>query len=144
MSGALRMLRMKPLAVAGLLLASAAAPMIAAGAQAPAPIDGAKVFADNCAACHQASGEGIEGAFPKLAGNAFVSGDPAKPVGVLLNGRGGMPTFRDDLSDAQIAAVLSFVRSHWGNSAPAIEAAFVAKIRGGEAMKPPVSAMQAH
>lgn len=132
--------------VAALLVGGAMAPVIVA-AQTPAPatpIDGGKTFEDNCSACHQATGEGIPGAFPKLAGNSFVSGDPAGPVGVLLNGRGGMPTFRDDLNDAQIAAVLTFVRSHWGNAAPAIEADFVAKVRGGQAMKGPISAMQAH
>ena len=93
--------------------------------------DGAELFAANCAACHQPQGEGIEGAFPKLAGNAFVGGDPKAVVATLLNGRGGMPSFRDDLKDDQLAAIATYVRSHWGNSAPPIPATEFAALRNG-------------
>jgi cytochrome c6 len=83
-------------------------------------MDGKTLFAKNCAACHQASGKGIPGAFPALAGNAFVQGAPVDVATVLLKGRGGMPDFSGSLNDADIAQVLSYVRSSWGNGAAAI------------------------
>ena len=90
-----------------------------APAAATGPADGAALFAANCAACHQPEGQGIPGAFPALAGDPFVVGDPKPVVLTLLNGRGGMPTFRDDLKDDQLAAIISYVRASWGNKAPA-------------------------
>ncbi len=110
------------------ILAVLSAAAFAAPALAQTP--GETLFAQNCAACHQAQGQGVAGAFPKLAGNAFVQGDPRAVASVLLHGRGGMPNFSEDLSDADIAAVLSFVRSSWGNSAPSLDAALVAQARG--------------
>jgi len=53
------------------------------------PMDGKSLFAKNCAACHQPTGRGIPGAFPALAGNAFVQGAPGDVATVLLKGRGG-------------------------------------------------------
>lgn len=93
----------------------------------------AKVFTDNCAACHQEDGKGIEGAFPALAGDAFVLGDPKKPIHVVLEGRAGMPTFKADLTDAQIAAALTHVRTSWGNAAGAVTPEMVKALRDGEA-----------
>lgn len=93
-----------------------------------APV-GQQIFMDNCSACHQPTGKGVPGAFPALAGNKFVQGDPMLVVTTLLNGRGGMPTFRDELEDAQIASVLSYVRSAWGNKAKPIMPDFVSKTR---------------
>lgn len=114
--------------------------LTAAGAATAATPPGAPIFAANCAACHQPTGKGIPGAFPALAGDTFVMGDPAKPVTVLLNGRGGMPTFRDVLDDGQIAGVLSYVRSAWGNKAPAVDPKLVTRLRGTKtaAAKPQV------
>ena len=74
---------------------------------APASADGKTLFAKNCAACHQADGRGIPGAFPALAGSALAIGAPAEATEVLLKGRGGMPDFSGSLDDADIAAVLS-------------------------------------
>src|SRR5882757_9138712 len=74
-------------------------------------------FVDNCSACHQVDGKGIPGAFPALAGDRFVIGPATAPIGVVLNGRAGMPTFKADLTDEQIAAALTYIRSSWGNSA---------------------------
>ncbi len=94
--------------------------LLAAGASAPSraqQMDGKALFMKNCAACHQASGKGIPGAFPALAGNKFVQGKGADVAAVLLKGRGGMPDFSGSLSDQEIAAILSFVRSNWGNQA---------------------------
>lgn len=95
--------------------------------------DGAAMFAQNCSACHQPMGQGIPGAFPALAGDKFVVGDPKGPAYVVTHGRGGMPNFSADLSDAEVATILSFVRSAWGNSAPPIDAATVASVRGAPA-----------
>lgn len=94
--------------------------------------DGKALFAANCSACHQAQGEGIEGAFPALAKNKFVVGDPKLVASTVLNGRGGMPAFRDSLQDDQLSAILSFVRSSWGNKAPPISSDTFAAVRTGK------------
>jgi mono/diheme cytochrome c family protein len=91
--------------------------------------DGKAIFQKNCAACHQANGKGIPGAFPALAGNAFVQGPAKDAATVLLKGRGGMPDFSPSLTDGDIAAVLTYVRSSWGNSASALGAGEVAVLR---------------
>jgi mono/diheme cytochrome c family protein len=95
---------------------------------ASAPVS-ATVFANNCSACHQPQGQGIPGVFPSLAGDAFVKGDPSIVVSTVLSGRNGMPSFRNELDDAQLAAVISFIRSSWGNNAKPVTAQFVAKVR---------------
>jgi mono/diheme cytochrome c family protein len=105
------------------------------------PPDGAAIFKQNCAACHQAKGQGVPGAFPALAGDAFVQGDPKAVAHVLLNGRGGMPNFREDLTNDQIAAVLSYVRAAWGNHAPPLTAATVAAADGGKESAHPDSSV---
>ena len=113
-------------------IACAAALSIAAGAPAFAE-DGAILFQQNCAACHQAKGEGVAGAFPPLAGNRFVQGDPKGPAYVLTHGRGGMPNFSDDLDDKQMADVLNYVRTSWGNKAAALDPTLVASVRTASA-----------
>ncbi len=105
----------------------------AASGSAMAQTDGATLFAQNCSACHQPMGQGVPGAFPALAGDKFVVGDPKGPAYVVTHGRGGMPNFSDDLDDTQVAAILSFVRSSWGNNAPPLDAAAVAAVRGAPA-----------
>jgi cytochrome c6 len=97
-----------------------------AGAQA---MDGKALFTKNCAACHQANGKGIPGAFPALAGNPLVQGPAVDVATVLLKGRGGMPDFSGSLSDADIAQVLSYARSSWGNKAGAVPDTEVASLR---------------
>ena len=106
--------------------------VIAAGASAPSRAEGGEgkaLFLKNCAACHQATGKGIPGAFPALAGNKFVQGKSSDVATVLLKGRGGMPDFSDSLSDLEIATILSFVRSSWGNQAAALSEAEVLALR---------------
>lgn len=140
-----------------LLFASAATALIAvvASAQtthaplpgsvsAPETLDPASTFADNCAACHQEDGKGIPGAFPALAGDKFVVGPATGPIGVVLNGRAGMPTFKADLTDGQIAAALTYIRSAWGNSASAVTPDQVKAQRIGEAPQPDKQPIQAH
>ncbi len=104
--------------------------IFAAHGSANAQTDGAEIFTQNCAACHQAHGEGVKGAFPALAGSKLLLGDPKDPAWVVTHGRGGMPNFSEDLSDIEIASVLSFARSSWGNGAPPLDAATVASVRG--------------
>lgn len=123
-------------------LCAAAALSIAPSARA-AP-DGGALFAQNCAACHQAAGQGIPGAFPALAGDVLVQGPAPGAANVVLNGRGGMPAFGGYLSDETIASVLTFVRSSWGNKAPPITPEVVAAVRADTGAEHPKSALQAH
>ena len=106
---------------------------------------GEGLFVANCSACHQRHGRGIPKAFPALAGDALVLGAPEGIVRVLLNGRGGMPSFRAQLDDAQLAAIASYVRSAWGNTAGAVppEAFADARLAGGVA-PPEDRGLQAH
>lgn len=95
----------------------------AAGATALA-VDGGKVFSSVCAACHQPDAKGIPGAFPALAGADLVNEkDPSKMVDIVLGGYNGLPQYgpmpsQAHLSDAEIAAVINYVRSNFGNDAP--------------------------
>ncbi len=106
--------------------------------------DGAALFDQNCSACHQSTGKGIPGAFPALASDPFVLGAPSAPASVVLNGRGGMPTFGKDLTDDQIAAVLTYVRSSWGNHAAAVAPAVVQAARNSGNQVQKDGALQAH
>jgi len=113
--------------------AAAFAAVLSTAGAAFAQGDGPTLFQQNCSACHQSKGEGVPGAFPALAGNLFVQGDPKGPAYVVTHGRGGMPNFSDDLDDKQIAVILSFVRASWGNTAPALTPDLVASVRGAAA-----------
>jgi len=81
---------------------------------------GEKVFAQNCAACHQANGMGVPGAFPALSGSGIVNGPKDAQVNVLLNGvmKDGKPTAMlafKQLSDVELAAVITYTRNSWNN-----------------------------
>jgi cytochrome c oxidase subunit II len=77
---------------------------------------GEKVFNANCAACHQANGEGIPGAFPALVKAPSVIGPQADQISILLNGKNaGMPAWKQ-LSDVEIASVISYTRNAWANA----------------------------
>ncbi len=101
---------------------------------------GAKVFAANSQSCHGAQGQGTPGAFPPLAGNADVTGDPTKIVHTVLYGLSGpltiggkpyngqMPAWKGTLSNGDVAAVVTYIRSAWGNKAAAVSEADVAKV----------------
>lgn len=113
----------------------------AAPAAAGAAVDGAAVYASRCVACHQASGAGLPGVFPPLAGSEWVGGKDSTLVALVLHGIGGaltvkgqvyngvMPPFGEQLQDAELAAVLTHVRSQWGNSAAPVSAELVATVR---------------
>lgn len=78
---------------------------------------GEKVYAANCAACHQANGMGIPGAFPAINGSKLVMGPIDDHIKMVLNGRAGtaMAAFGKQLSDADIAAVVTYQRNAWDN-----------------------------
>jgi mono/diheme cytochrome c family protein len=100
------------------------------------PETGQTLFAKNCAACHQADGKGIPGAFPALAGSSVVTGAADEVAEVLLKGRGGMPDFSGSLDDAEIALVVSYARSSWGNRAPPVSGADIAARRNALQVAP--------
>ena len=111
------------------------------------PPNGGSVYATTCAACHQATGEGVAGVFPPLAGSEWATGEEAKVVRILLHGvtgpievagetfNGMMPPWGPTMKDADIAAVLTYVRSTWGNKGTPITTASVAKIRAATASR---------
>ncbi|MET0544162.1 MAG: cytochrome c oxidase subunit II [Variovorax sp.] len=74
---------------------------------------GAKVYAANCVACHQANGQGVKGAFPGLDGSAVVH-DKAQQIAIMLNGKNAMPAWKQ-LSDVELAAAATYVRQSWSN-----------------------------
>lgn len=103
-----------------------------AAAANPAMLSGAGIFAAKCATCHQPNGLGTA-QYPPLAGNAAVNAaDPSTIVGIIVNGRSGpltvagktyngtMPTWKGQLSNPDIAAVATYIRSSWGNNAPGV------------------------
>lgn len=108
-------------------VAAAAAPAEAKPAAAPAA-DGEKTYKANCAACHQPTGAGAPPTFPALVGGKIVTGSKDGVVGQILHGKNMMPPF-PQLSDAEIAAVSTYIRSSWGNKADAVSAADVAAQR---------------
>ncbi len=119
-------------------------PVPVAGSPAAAPADaerGAAIYATNCAACHQATGQGLPGVFPPLAGDPLVNAsDPVGHIAAVLEGGQGstidgvtyispMPPFKGILNDADIAAVVNHERTNWGNAAPLVSAEDVAALR---------------
>jgi alcohol dehydrogenase (quinone), cytochrome c subunit len=102
---------------------------------------GAAVYRDNCTACHRSDGRGYTRVFPALGGNPVVqSRDATSLIHVLLTGNAlegtksapssfTMPAFGWRLNDQEVADLTNFVRNSWGNTAPAINAAEVAKVR---------------
>jgi mono/diheme cytochrome c family protein len=113
---------------------------------APAP-DGATmkvgeaIFTDSCSACHRMNGQAVPGTFPPLPGNANAQqADPTTVARIILNGARSQPTaaaptplsmpaYGWKLTDAQVAAVATYVRNSWGNSAPVVTAGQVAAVR---------------
>lgn len=90
---------------------------------------GLDVYEASCVGCHQAGGRGVEGVFPSLRENELVQGPLEPLLIVVLEGRAAMPGFGATLSDRQIAAVLSYLRSNWGNDAGHIRTGEIADMR---------------
>ena len=102
----------------------------AASTNTSAASAGLATFTDKCMACHQQNGQGIAGAFPALAGNKDVlADDPSAIIATVKHGKGAMPAFGSQLSNAEIAAVLTYVRSAWGNTAAPVTEAEVAGVK---------------
>lgn len=103
--------------------------------------DGGKVYQTNCSSCHQANGQGVAGTFPPLAKNAVVTGDATKVIHIVkygLNGKiqvagttynGMMPAWGQQLSNGDIAAVITYIRSSWGNTGSAVTESQVAGVK---------------
>jgi cytochrome c oxidase subunit II len=87
---------------------------------------GEKVYAANCVACHQPAGQGAPPAFPALAGSKVVTGAKEGQIDMVLNGKPNtaMAAFKQ-LSDTEIAAVITFTRNSWGNKAGEVQPAEV-------------------
>ncbi len=109
--------------------AGAAGAASAAGAGVTGPsANGAKVFGTNCSSCHGAQGQGLPGAFPPLANNPVVTGEPNKVIGIVLGGlhaaitvngqtySGQMPAWKGTLSNKDLADVITYVRGSLGNN----------------------------
>ncbi|WP_050470341.1 cytochrome c [Herbaspirillum chlorophenolicum] len=102
---------------------------------------GAMGFLNNCAACHRSSGKGWTETFPTLAQSATVNAsNPASLIKIVLAGgempwthkaptQFAMPAFGSRLSDQEVAEIVTFIRSSWGNNAGAVSASDVAKVR---------------
>jgi cytochrome c oxidase cbb3-type subunit 2 len=99
--------------------------------------DGESLFQANCAVCHQPDGRGLPGAFPPLAGSPIVTDESAETmIRIILEGYDARPEyatmqpFAEVLTDEEIAAIVNFERSHWGNDAPPVSPDDVKKLRG--------------
>jgi alcohol dehydrogenase (quinone), cytochrome c subunit len=107
----------------------------------PTTLPGAAIYASDCASCHGFDANGFASYMPAIAGNPVVLDEnPSSLINVVLNGsvplvpKGTpeayhMPQFRQQLSDQDAADVITFMRNRWGNQAPAVTAAEVAKLR---------------
>jgi mono/diheme cytochrome c family protein len=114
-----------------LIVRGVLAAVLLAPAAAPAQ-DGKAEFATHCSACHGLDGKGAQQAFPPLAGSPWVAGDPQRSIKAVLHGLHGpievngknydleMMPLGTTLNDAQIAAILTYVRSSWGHKFPAV------------------------
>jgi mono/diheme cytochrome c family protein len=118
---------------------AASAPAAAASAAA-APADlGARLYNQNCVPCHREDGAGVPTVYPSLAGSPVVRGDPMQLAQWVLSGKrpASMPAGRYStqmllfgwMKDPDAAALLTYVRSNFGNAAPPVDAATVAKAR---------------
>jgi mono/diheme cytochrome c family protein len=117
------------------------APTAAESAGAPAgPAErGAVLYMQNCVSCHREKGEGVPNVYPSLAGSAAAMGDPIELAQWVLSQKrpatipaGRYPTqmlLFGWMKDDDAAALLTYIRSHFGNLAPPVDAATIAKAR---------------
>ena len=117
---------------------------VAGGAQAPVDpkVVGKALFSANCITCHQADGQGVPGQYPPLAGSDVVLGDAVNhTIAIVLKGLQGpitiegkpfnnsMQAWEGQYTDQQVAAILTYERSDWGNNGPPVTADMVKQIR---------------
>jgi nitrite reductase (NO-forming)/hydroxylamine reductase len=110
--------------------------------------NGEKIYSANCAACHQANGKGLTGAFPPVAESDYLAEDPMRAVSAIINGLSGpitvngvdynsvMPSL-SYMSDSDVADVVTFVINSFGNKGGEVNAAQVAAARGGDKVTGP-------
>ena len=130
----------QPQANSGAPTARAAAAAAASDAGASAAQAGARIYSGNCVPCHQQTGMGIAGVYPSLAGSPIVLGDPAQLALWVIKGQrpSSMPAGRYPtqmlqfgwMKPADAAALFSYLRSNFGNSAAPVDAAAVAEALG--------------
>jgi cbb3-type cytochrome c oxidase subunit III len=104
---------------------------VASAGPAVSNMVGMSLFASKCAACHQASGKGgAGGLYPALAGDSHVNAaDPGTIIGTIKNGKNIMPSWKGQLSAADIAAVATYIRSAWGNKGGPVSESDVSAIK---------------
>lgn len=102
---------------------------------------GEAIFKRACASCHQADGKGVPGTFPPLAGSPWVLGSPETPVRIVTLGLGGpldvkgtsyngaMPAIGATMKDDEVARVVTYIRSAFGNKGAPVDGAAVAAVR---------------
>jgi mono/diheme cytochrome c family protein len=125
----------------------------------PDAAKGEQLFLANCAACHQATGLGVPGAFPPLAKSAWVAGSEDRIIKAILAGlageievngvkyNGNMPNIGAGLKDAQVAHIATYVRQAWGNTAEPVMDTKVAEVRkaiGNRAQYSPADLLKEH
>jgi mono/diheme cytochrome c family protein len=132
------------------------------GAVAAAPVDpialGKSVYTTVCAACHQATGQGLPPVFPPLVGSEWVTGSEERLIRIVLHGLTGPITVAGveynsvmpaagpgsgfNLNPERVAAVLTYIRHEWGDGAPPVSPAKVAEIRGRDGNRGPWTAAE--
>lgn len=102
---------------------------------------GKQIYTTTCQACHQASGDGLPGAFPPLTESEWVTGPKKRTIAIVLHGVTGeitvkgskfnsaMPTFKDQFKDDEIAAVVTYIRRTFGKTDDTVSTALVEKTR---------------
>lgn len=89
---------------------------------------GENIYGRVCSTCHQSNGEGVDGAFPTLVGTDYVTGNVGRFAGIIVHGlygemevnsdtyNGNMPAWGEEISDEEVAAVMTYVRNSFGNN----------------------------
>ena len=107
----------------------------------PEGLSGEQLYKRSCISCHKVNGQGIQKVYPPLAGSEWVTADPSIPIRIVLHGLKGKITVNDveydsamvgwesTLSDEQIANVVTYIRTAWGNKGTVVTAAEVKVIR---------------
>ncbi len=129
-------------------------PSVGSAAPVARVVQGDQVFVGVCQTCHQSTGLGVAGQYPPLVSSEWVVRDVETPIRIVLYGLEGpvtvngvaynnkMPHFHDKLSDEEIAAVVTHIRTAWGNAGSQAKAEDVAAVRSQHGVRPPWSASE--
>ncbi len=111
--------------------------MVAANGTSTAAFDGKALYSANCQSCHQENGEGLKGAFPPLKGSPVVNGEDLELyVDIIMNGYDARPEYAAmaavgtnmNFNEQQVAAIINYERSSWGNLAKKVSPEEIKKI----------------